>query len=60
MSRTYGKHKNLPGIYFPFFISNIWSYLLWSPVIGVWLQFLSLFFVLLVNPCRTAVPFWDE
>ena len=33
VSRTCGLHKNLPVyIYVPIFTSNIWSYLLWSPV----------------------------
>ena len=31
--RTYGIHKNLPGIYLLFFTNNIRSYLLWSTVI---------------------------
>ena len=30
MSRTYGEH-----IYFTIFTSNIWSYLLWPPVISL-------------------------
>ena len=30
---TYGMHKNLPGMYLTMFTNNIWSYLLWSPVI---------------------------
>ena len=33
VNRTYGIHKNLPGIHLPIFTNNIWSYLLWSPVI---------------------------
>ena len=33
VNRTYSTHKNLPGTYFPIFTNNIWSYLLWSPVI---------------------------
>ena len=33
VNRTYGIHKNLPGIYLPIFTNNIWCYLLWSPVI---------------------------
>ena len=32
VNRTYGTHKNLPGICLPFFTHNIWFYLLWSPV----------------------------
>ena len=31
--RTYGTHKNLPGIYLTIFTHNMWSYLLWPPVI---------------------------
>ena len=34
VSRTYGTHKNLPGIYLPFFTNNIWPYSLWSSVIA--------------------------
>ena len=26
-------HKNLPGMYFTIFTNNIWSFILWSPVI---------------------------
>ena len=33
MSRTYARHKKLPGIYFDFSTNNIRSYSLWSPVI---------------------------
>ena len=33
VNRTYGTHKNLPGIYLPVFTDNIWSYLPWSLVI---------------------------
>ena len=33
-NRTYGGHKNLPGIHFTIFTNNTWSYLLWSPPIG--------------------------
>ena len=33
VNRTYVVHKNLPGIYLPIFTHNIWSYLLWTPVI---------------------------
>ena len=33
LNRTYGTHKNLPGISVAVFTNNIWSYLLWSPVI---------------------------
>ena len=33
VNRTYGKHKNLPGIYLPVYTHNIWSFLLWSPVV---------------------------
>ena len=35
VGRTYGTHKNLPGIpvYFAIFTNNISSHLLWSPVI---------------------------
>ena len=32
LNRTYGTHKNL-YIYIAIFTNNIWSYLLWSPVI---------------------------
>ena len=35
VNRTYGAHKALPGIYLSIFTNNIWSYLLWSPVIVV-------------------------
>ena len=35
VNRTYGTHKNLPGMYLPIFTNNIRSYLLWSPVIVV-------------------------
>ena len=31
--RTYRTDKSLPGIHLPNFTYNIWSYLLWSPVI---------------------------
>ena len=34
VNRTYGTHKNLPGICFAIFTNTIWSYLLWSPVIA--------------------------
>ena len=33
LNRTYGTDKNLRGICFALFTINIWSYLLWSPVI---------------------------
>ena len=33
VNRTYGTHKNLPGIYLPTFTHNIWPHSLWSPVI---------------------------
>ena len=33
-NRTYGTHKNLPGIYLPIFTRNIWSQLLWPPAIA--------------------------
>ena len=33
VNKTYGAHKNLPGIYLPIFPHNIWSYVLWSAVI---------------------------
>ena len=35
VNRTYRRHKNLPGTYFTIFPNNIWSYLLWCPVIVV-------------------------
>ena len=38
---TYDPYKNLPGIYFAIFTHNIWSYLLWSPVIA---QHTNIFF----------------
>ena len=41
LNGTYGTDKNLPGIYSPIFTSNIWSYLLWSPVIAAALQQLT-------------------
>ena len=31
VSRTYGTHKNL--LYSPIFTINVWSYLLWAPVL---------------------------
>ena len=34
LNRTYGTHKNLPGIHFAIFTNHILSYLLWSPVIA--------------------------
>ena len=34
IKQGYGIGKNLPGIYFAICDNNIWSYLLWSPVIG--------------------------
>ena len=36
VNRTYGTHKKLYIL--PIFTSNIWSYLLWSPVIGIVLR----------------------
>ena len=33
LHRTYGTHKNIPGIYLSILTNNIWFYLLWSPVI---------------------------
>ena len=33
LNGAYGTHKDLPGIYFAIFTNNIWSYLIWSPVI---------------------------
>ena len=35
LNRTYGTHKNLPGMYFANLNNKIWSYLLWFPAI-VW------------------------
>ena len=46
IAAVYGNHKSLPGVHFPFFADNIWSYLLRSPV--------------LVNPCSGAVSFWGQ
>ena len=33
VNRICGKHKTLPGVPLAIFTDNIWSYLLWSPVI---------------------------
>ena len=41
LNRTYGRHKNLPGIYFAIFTNKICS-LLWSPVLDVRLNLDSL------------------
>ena len=43
LNRTYGTYKNLPGIYLAICTNNIWSYLLWSPVIVVELFMLVAF-----------------
>ena len=32
VNRTYGAHKNLPGIYLHMFTNTSWYYVLWSPV----------------------------
>ena len=57
-NRTYGIHKHLPGIYFAIF-TNIWSFLLWSPVIASYHTILQNIWGG-ANSFSTAVPFWGQ